>query len=146
MRYQETGEVHMDFHRSTNGTIAYLREHYGEDFLDDIFRRTAQQVYRAIHEDLKAGNPEHLVEHWKYFFDREKGEYEIEREGGEIRMTVSRCPAVAYLQGRGIEIDPAFCRQTVAVNDALAEGSPFEVATEVLGGARCVQTIRRRRP
>jgi hypothetical protein len=60
-------------------------------------------------------------------------------------MTVRRCQAVAYLESRGIPIDPAFCRQTTVVNAALAEGSPFEVATEVLGGGRCVQTIRRRR-
>ena len=58
-------------------------------------------------------------------------------------MTVQRCPAIAYLQGRGIEIDPAFCRQTVVLNAALAEGTPFDIVTEVLGGGRCVQTIRR---
>jgi len=145
MRYAETGEVHMDFHRTTNGTIAYLRKNYGEEFLDEVFRATARDVYRAIREDLLRGDPEHLVEHWRYFFDREGGQYEIEREGGVIRMKVSRCPAVAYLEGRGIEIDPAFCRQTVVVNEALAEGTPFEIETEVLGGGRCVQTIRRRR-
>ena len=44
MRYKETGEVHMDFHRTTNGTIAYLRKTYGEKFLDEVFRRTAQDV------------------------------------------------------------------------------------------------------
>ena len=143
MRYRETGEVHMDFHRTTNGTIAYLRTQYGQDFLDGVFRRTSHDVYRAIHEDLKSGDPEHLVEHWQYFFDREKGEYEIEREGDDIRMTVTKCPAIAYLKNRGIEIDPAFCRQTVVVNEALAEGSPFEITTDVQGGGRCVQTIRR---
>ena len=143
MRYRETGEVHMDFHRTTNGTIAYLRKTYGEKFLDEVFRRTAQDVYRSIHADLKRGDPEQLVEHWSYFFDREKGEYLIERKGEEIRMTVKRCPAIAYLHSRGIEIDPAFCRQTVVVNAALAEGTPFDIVTEVLGGGRCVQTIRR---
>ena len=133
----------MDFHRTTNGTIAYVREKYGEEFLAGIFRRTAHDVYRAIREDLMRGDPEHLVEHWMHFFNREGGEYTIDREGDEIRMTVHRCPAVAYLMERGIEIDPAFCRQTVVINQALAEGTPFEITTEVLGGGRCVQTIRR---
>lgn len=146
MRYQETGEVHLDFHRTTNGTIAYLRENYGEAFLDEVFRRTAQEVYRSIHKDLQRGDPEQLVEHWTYFFDREKGEYQLDRSDEEIRFTVTRCPAIAYLEGRGLEIDPAFCRQTVVTNQAWSEGTPFEITTEVLGGGRCVQTLRRKEP
>jgi len=145
MRYRETGEVHRDFHRTTNGTIAYLRQTYGQDFVDEIFRRTARDVYRSIRDDLLAGDPEQLIEHWTYFLDREGGDYTLERQGDQIRLTVHRCPAVAYLESRGIEPDPAFCRQTVVVNQALAEGSPFEVTTHVLGGGRCVQTLRRKR-
>ena len=144
MRYRETGEVHMDFHRTTNGTIAYLRKTYGQDFLDETFGRTARDVYRSIREDLHRGDVEPLIEHWAYFFEREGGDYTIERDGDDVRMTVRRCPAVAYLQDKGIEIDPAFCRQTVVINAALAEGSPFEIDTQVLGGGRCVQTVRRR--
>ena len=74
MRYQETGEVHMDFHRSTNGTIAYLRRTYGEEFLDETFRRTARDVYRSIREDLLNGDAMQLIEHWRHFFAREGGE------------------------------------------------------------------------
>ena len=87
-----------------------------------------------------------MAAHWAYYFDRDGGECEIERTGDEIRMTVRRCPAIAYLESRGLTVDPDFCRQTVVMNDALAEGSPFEITTEVLGGGRCVQTIRRRQP
>lgn len=146
MRYRETGEVHMDFHRSLNGTITYLRNTYGQDFVDEVFRRTARDVYRAIHEDLKRGNPEHLVEHWTYFFDREGGEYDLQREGDDIRLVVRRCPAIAYLKTKGHPVDPAFCRGTVVMNEALAEGTPFRITTEVQGDGRCVQTIRGPRP
>ena len=145
MRYRDTGQVHLDFHRTTNGTIAYLRETYGLEFLDEVLRRTARDVYHAIRDDLLRGNPEHLVEHWTYFFDREGGDYTLERDEDAIRFVVHRCPAIAYLESRGITIDPAFCRQTAVVNEALAEGSPFEVTTEVLGGGQCVQTITGRR-
>ncbi len=146
LRYQETGEVHLDFHRTTNGTIAWLRDNYGRDFLDETFRRMACDVYRALHDRLAEGDPEPLIEHWTYFLDREGGEYSLKREGEEVRLTVQRCPAVAYLQSRGIAVDPDFCRQTVVVNETLAEGTPFSIATEVLGGGRCVQTLRRRTP
>ena len=144
MRYRDTGEVHKDFHRGLNGTIAYLRKHHGEAFLDDLFRRMGRDVYRSIHEDLKRGDPRQLVEHWTWYFDREGGEYTLTRTADETRFEVTRCPAVAYLEEHGLEIDPAFCRQTVGVNEALAEGTPFEIVTEVLGGGRCAQTLRRR--
>ena len=144
MRYRETGPVHLDFHRTANGTMAYLRTQYGLEFLDGVLRRTAREVYRALHEDLRRGDPEHWLEHARYFLEREGGEYEIQREGDVIRLIVRRCPARAYLRARGIEPDPAFCRQTVVMNETWAEGTPFEITTEVLGEGRCCQTLRRR--
>ncbi len=143
MRYKEKGQIHPDFHRTTNATIAYIRGKYGLEFLDEIFRNTASNVYRAIHDDLKKGNPEHLLEHWCYFFDRENGEYSIQRSRDEIRVDVHRCPAVDHLEKKGITIDPAFCRQTQMINEALAQDTPFEIETVVLGCGRCVQTVRR---
>ncbi len=144
LRYRETGQLHMDFHRTTNATIAYLRAHYGQDFLDDVLRRTAHDVYMSIRADLQCGRTAQLVAHWRHFFDREKADYEIEETGGAIRLTVHKCPAIAYLEQRGIPIDPAFCRQTIVINQALAEGSRFEITTEVLGAGRCIQTIKAR--
>ena len=70
MRYKETGQVHRDFHRTLNSTITWLRQNYGREFLDDTFRRTARDVYRSIREGLLRGDPEQLIEHWSYFFDR----------------------------------------------------------------------------
>lgn len=144
MRYHDTGQVHLDFHRTMNGTITYLRERYGVGFLDDILRRTARDVYRAIRADLLAGNPEHLLEHWISTLTREGGEFAVERMPTGIRVTVSRCPAAAYLQQRGIPLDPAFRRQTTVLNEALGEGTPYEVTTEVVDDLRYRQTIRRR--
>jgi len=143
MRYREIGQVHMDFHRTTNGTIRYLRETYGVAFLDEIFRRTAHDVYKSIHEDLKAGDPQQLIEHWTYYMDREGGEYSIERNEDTITMTVTKCPADAYLKDKGVEIDEAFRQQTSVLNAALSEGTPFEITTDDQGGGRYTQTIRR---
>lgn len=127
-----------------NGTIAYLRERYGIEMFDDILRRTAREVYCAIRADLMAGNPEHLLEHWTYFLTREGGKFTVERTDDEIRVTVDRCPAAAYLQERKIPLDPAFRRQTTVLNEALGEGTPFEVTTEVIDDLRYIQTIRKR--
>ena len=146
LRYRETGEVHLDFHRTTNGTIAWLRANLGREFLDETFRRFARDVYRDLHRQLAAGDVDALVEHWTYFMDREGGEYSLERDGAAVRLIVHRCPAVSYLRGRGIEVDRDFCRQTVVVNETLAEGTPFTISTDVLGDGRCVQTVTRRDP
>lgn len=143
MRYRDSGEVHLDFYRTLNGTIGWLRQHYGTDFLDETFRSTARDVYRAIHDDLRQGDASQLAEHWTYYLEREGGRYSLEREGGSIRLVVHECPAIAYLNRRGIAVDPAFCRQTAVMNEALAEGTPFDITTEMLGDGRCTQTIRR---
>lgn len=144
MRYREIGQVHLDFHRSTNGIIAWLRKTYGVEMVDEVLRRTARDVYRAIREDLMAGNPEHLVEHWTYFLEREGGEFTVEREDNAIRVAVHRCPAANYLKGKGVALDEAFRRQTTVLNEALCEGTPFEVITEILDDQRYTETVRRR--
>jgi hypothetical protein len=146
MRYKETGDVHLDFHRTMNGTISYLRQRYGIEVLDEILRRTAQDVYREIRADLMEGNPEHLLEHWTYFLTREGGQFTVERTDDEIRVTVLRCPAAAYLRERGIPLDPEFRRQTTVLNEALGAGTPFEVTTEVIDDLRYIQAIRKRQP
>jgi hypothetical protein len=143
LRYRETGEVHLDFYRTLNGTIGWLRQQYGDDFLDGTFRRTARDVYRSIHDDLRRGDSAQLAEHWAYYLEREGGRFTLESDGDEVRLMVEECPAIAYLKRRGITVDPAFCRQTVVVNETLAEGTPFHITTEVLGDGRCRQTIRR---
>ena len=71
--------------------IAYLRANYGRAFLEETFRRMARDVYRAIGNDLKQGNQEHLVEHWTYYFDREGGQYTLERKDDAIHFVVHQC-------------------------------------------------------
>jgi hypothetical protein len=83
------------------------------------------------------------VTHWTYFTEREKGVYKIEREGNEIRFIVLQCPATTYLRNRGIVVDPEFRRQTITMNQAWSEGTPFEISTKITGEDAYVQTIRR---
>tara|TARA_Y100000994_G_scaffold101945_1_gene83952 strand:+ start:688 stop:828 length:141 start_codon:yes stop_codon:yes gene_type:complete len=41
-------------------------------------------------------------------------------------------------------VSPNFCDQTIKTNEALAEDTPYEIKTEILGEAACRQTIRKR--
>lgn len=144
MRYRDTGEVHKDFHLAMNTSIGYILKTYGVDLLRGVFRRTAQNVYREIYENLRNGNSRPLCEHIEYYFSREGGEFDRSDTDGETVFTIRRCPAVDHLVRRGYPWTEEFCLQTKLLNEGWAEGTPFDITTVVTGEGRCVQTIRRR--
>jgi len=142
MRYQETGELHLDFHGTAATAIDYVVKHFGQDALNRLMRKMARQVYRSIYEKLQAGDTGELLEHWRYFFEREKGDFELTRqENGKIILEVRECPAVRHLKKLGMKVNPEFCLQTKMINDAWSEGTPFVITTEKTGECSCRQTI-----
>ncbi len=144
MRYRETGNVHKDFHLATNTTIKYILTEYGMSFLREVFRRTAQRVYRVIYEALKSGDPQPWLEHMSYFFEREGGIFEVHQRKDSIVFEVKECPAVKHLIQRGVPYSVDFCLQTSLLNEAWAKDSPFDICTVLTGVGRCYQIIRRR--
>jgi len=146
LRYRETGELHKDFHGSMNAAVEYVGSRYGRDGLREVFRNTAQKVYRSINEKLKAGDWSELLEHWNYFMAREGADFSIVVTETEAVLTVRRCPAVAHLRDLGMAPSAFFCDQTVLLNEAWCEGTPFEAVTETTGEGSCVQRIRLSRP
>ena len=144
MRYRETGELHLDFHGTTNTTINYIAKNFGEKALHEIFFAVGQKVYKSIHEKFKQGDASELIEHWQYFFTREKGFFQIKETPETIVLEVFECPAVRQLLKLGLTPSPLFCTQTILVNEALCEGTPFEFKTEVTGYGKCRQTIAKR--
>ena len=144
LRYQETGNTHLDFHGATNTTIDFIVERFGVAALHDIFARVGKDVYADIHAHLEAGDADELVRHWRYFFERENGDFTIEADGDEVVLTVRRCPAYWHVKKIAGTVSPHFCDQTIKVNDALADGTPFAISTELTGEGACRQVIRRR--
>ena len=144
LRYQETGNTHLDFHGAANTTIDFIVERFGIAALHDIFARVGKDVYADIHDHLKAGNSAELARHWQYFFERENGEFSIETTDDEIVLTVRRCPAYWHVKKIASTVSPHFCDQTIKVNEALADGTPFTISTEITGEGACRQVIRRR--
>jgi hypothetical protein len=143
LRYRETGELHKDFHGSMNAAVEYVGSRYGREGLRSVFRATAQQVYCSIYEGLKRGDWSELVEHWRYFMEREGGDFTVAVTDDAAVMTVKTCPAMAHLRKLGMKPSEFFCDQTVLLNEAWCEGTPFEAVTEITGEGSCVQTIRR---
>ncbi len=143
LRYQEEGNVHLDFHGAVNTTIDFIVTRYGIETLHEIFRRVGTDVYQDLRRHLLAGDRDELVRHWRHFFTREGAEFDIAVDGDAIVMTVRRCPAwhhVAKIHGT---VSAQFCDQTRVVNDAMADGTPFAVDTIITGPGSCRQVIRR---
>jgi hypothetical protein len=144
LRYAEEGEVHLDFHGATNTTIDFIIARFGLEAMDEIFRKVGKDVYRSIHQDLIAGDTRQLVAHWRHFFTRENCDYDIDISDEQIVLTVRRCTAWHHVAALVGTPSAHFCDQSIRTNEALAEGSPFAIDTEITGPGACRQIIRRR--
>lgn len=144
LRYQETGNVHLDFHGAANTTIDFIVDRFGVEALHAIFKSVGQNVYADLRAHLMAGDAEELVKHWRHFFDREDADYTITMEDDAIVLTVNRCPAFMHVKKIAPKVSDHFCDQTIVTNTAMAEGTPFTLTTEITGEGSCRQVIRRR--
>ncbi len=144
LRYNEEGNVHMDFHGATNTTIDFIIKNYGIDVMDQIFARVGKDVYADIRRHLTAGNAGELVKHWRHLFDREGADYSIDIYDDEIVLSVRHCTAYHHVKKIASKVSDRFCDQTIKTNEALAEGGPFTIATEITGPGSCRQIIRKR--
>lgn len=144
LRYESQGELHRDFHASTVDGFRYVLENYGEAAVREVVGNTAQKVYKTMHEKLVAGDKSELVAWWRYYLDREGGDYTLEETADGAVLTVTKCPAVTHLIVRGIESPKTACALTRMLNAALCEGSPFEIVLEETGAISCRQVLRRK--
>ena len=53
LRYNDGGNVHMDFHGATNTTIEFIINKYGIDTMNDIFKKVGNNVYKDIKDHIK---------------------------------------------------------------------------------------------
>ncbi|WDR02597.1 hypothetical protein PSQ19_18785 [Devosia algicola] len=144
MRYQEQGNVHLDFHGATNTTIDYIIAHYGTAVMNDIFARVGRDVYADLRQHLLDGDRAEIAHHWQHFFERENADFSIEITPDEIVLTVRHCTAYHHVLKLTGAVSPHFCDQTIKTNEAMAAGTPFAIDTEITAPGACRQIIRRR--
>lgn len=144
LRYQEEGNVHLDFHGAVNTTIDFIVERYGVEVLHQIFEKMGKDVYVDIRQHMLDGDANELVKHWRYFFERENADFDIAVGEDEIVLTVRHCTAYHHVAKIAPAVSAHFCDQTIKVNEAIADGSPYRVDTEITGPGACRQIIRRR--
>ncbi len=143
LRYQENNERHRDFHGTTNTTLDYIAEHYGEDALKTILRKTGHDVYKSIREKLEKGDASELIEHLNWFFYRERGKYQLFVSDNEIIFEVFECPAIRHLNKLGLKPSPYICLQTSEVNAGMCEGTPWHSEVKISGKGHCIQIFRK---
>ena len=143
LRYQEDNELHMDFHGTTNATLNYIVGKYGVEALEMILHRTGEKVYQSIHDKLARGDASELIEHLKWFFDREKGCYNLEMLPNGIRFEVFECPAIRHLRKLGMEPSEHFCLQTKCINEGMCRNTPWRASLEIVDEGHCIQTFEK---
>ena len=144
LRYQESNELHRDFHGTTNTTLEYIAGKYGEESLKEILRRTGREVYRSIREKLAAGDASELLEHINWFYFREGAKYQLTVAEDEIKLEVFECPVHKHLQKLGLPISKYSCLQTSEVNAGMCENTPWESSVETIGCGHCIQIFRKK--
>jgi hypothetical protein len=127
MRYIDSGELHKDFHLSTNATCDYVMERYGRAFLAELAQRTAQRVYLDIYLNMKKGSYQALVEHLRYYLDREGGEYSLSKDGAGVMIRVTSCPMHTHIQDRGRVVSEYLVSFLKEFYTSFGMESPYEV-------------------
>ncbi len=134
MRYHDTGEVHKDFHLATNQSIEYIMRTYGQEFLAELCRRTAQLIYRDIYRSLQQGDSAPLLEHLEYYLGREGGEYQVIRNGesgdGVTEISVVKCPMLSHIVERGNGITTHMSEFLSGLYGSWGESTPFSLTVE----------------
>lgn len=149
LRYRFGGELHRDFHASILDGYNYIRDTYGEAAIREVMGNFARGVHRSMHEKLAKGDASELLEFWRYYVGREgasgRGAFTVEEtpEGGAV-LTVSRCPALAYLKQREVAGGEGLCAATRMFNEELVKGTPF-VLEMTCDGQSCRQVLTKER-
>ena len=66
LRYNEEGNVHLDFHGAVNTTIDFIVKGYGIEAMHQIFKKVGRDVYQDIRQHLMEGDADELVKHWRF--------------------------------------------------------------------------------
>lgn len=134
MRYQETGELHKDFHGASLMSANYIVKNYGVDALHKIMFRTGTEVYREINQRLKAGDTSELIGFKEYFLEREGGKFTISKyDNGLFELVVTECPMEKHIKSLNMEINENFYLLNKFLNEGLCCDTSYELSYEQLG-------------
>ena len=144
--YRFGGNVHRDFHASILDGYNYIKDNFGMDAVREVLANVARGVQCAMYDKLRRGDASELLEHWRYYMEREGGRecfsMSETADGGAV-FEVKACPARAYLAKRGVPGGEGLCELTRIFNEELVKGTPFTLTTSVSPNGSCRQTLKR---
>ncbi len=135
--------IHKDFHIALNYLIKFLKENYGEKYLDLFFKNSAKYIYKPLIIRMKKNGLLEIKKHFEKVFSSENGEFNIvfiENEN-KLIFEVKKCPAILHLKKNKIEIDKDFCKySTETVNKVIAKESNYNFKVDYnQENGRCLQ-------
>ena len=145
--YRFGGNVHRDFHASILDGYNYIKDNYGMEAVREVLGNVARGVQRSMHEKLKRGDASELLEHWRYYMEREGGSECFtlaETEDGGAVFEVKACPARDYLVKRGVKGGEGLCELTRIFNEELVKDTSFTLETVLTAEGSCRQTLKKK--
>ncbi|MFC5457094.1 hypothetical protein [Prosthecobacter fluviatilis] len=135
---------HADFYFAINATFRFILRHRGEQALRSYWRDLGGSYYRPVSQNWAQHGLPAVADYWRAFFKAEPGAgVEVVESADEVRLEVTRCPAIHHLREHAREIVPQFCQHCHFVSEAIA--APAGLTARVCGGnGACTQRFFKR--
>ena len=94
---------HKDFHISCDLGISYVGEHYGDDGVREYIRNYTANYLAPLSNQIREEGFQALEQYLKQLYETEKapGVLKIRRSDDEIEVTITACPAIAFMRESG---------------------------------------------
>ena len=113
--------MHKDFHGALNCGFQYVKDRYGQDGLEEYWRRIARNCYGPLLVELRSRGLQALEEHWNKVFEVEGGDYKLYYIDETLVLEVERCPAIDQIEQMGYPLAEGFCRHCEIINKEICE-------------------------
>ena len=123
-RASDNKYLHRDFHCALDQGLAYLGAKYGGAAVDEYLGGFAASYYAPLISEAKARGLPALRAHIAGQYAAEGAPEAVSFAGaeGELKVSVSACPAVSYMRGAGHAPSKWYAKATSAVFKAVADG------------------------
>jgi len=115
--------LHRDFHAALDQGLMYLGERYGDNAVSDYLRSFAKGFYAPLIARARDVGFAALRQHIESIYEIEEASEAVTvvETDGELRVSVSACPAVAFMKSVGHTPSKWYKQTTSAVNETIAD-------------------------
>lgn len=122
---------HQDFHHSLSRCIHYIGEKYGDAEVRAMLEQYTKTVLYQLINDIREKDLTPLKKYILSTYEKEKASEAVSvvLDGKQLKVDVSACPVVRYMNDKGYFISPWFKMSTVYVMETIAKesGISFEM-------------------